>query len=143
MSVAWYGKDAQHEGICCYNIDLLEFLPEHAVASEQRAAILPAQIGLSAQQMDIISSGVDTYLGLRLLIHKQRNEVMGLLSAADEETAISGSEHAPQASTCSAASQVSAISSDLETLSGLQQRQQRLETQQQLAARFQLLMAKE
>jgi hypothetical protein len=86
LSVGWYGNVVQYEGICCYNIDTLEASQEHAIASEQRTATLPPQLGLSAQQMDIISAGVETVDGLLVLINKQRQELMGRLELSSAAT---------------------------------------------------------
>jgi hypothetical protein len=75
-SVTVSGRAHVNEGISLYNLETLQSAPENAAAAEQRTATLPPLLNLSAQQMDIISAGVQTCESLRAQLCEQRQEVM-------------------------------------------------------------------
>lgn len=175
------GKEHVAEGICCFNIEILEASPEHALASEQVTASLPPCMNLTDVQKDLVSMGSEMVEGLVKALHADTEVVMSQMeaevAAAKTVTAAvaastqvgqhsssgsqrSGSSHYPppdQAAVAAAAGSVGDAcvphSSSMSSLAGpstssvpltvLKDRQQLLDTQQQLAARLKLLMAKE
>lgn len=144
-SVTVSGRAHVNEGISLYNLETLQSAPENAAAAEQRTATLPPLLNLSAQQMDIISAGVQTCESLRAQLCEQRQEVMRQTEAATAAADRAGgsSEHCAQPGACGSGECEGTSSGLFGPLSTFRQRLQHLETQQQLAARLKLLMAKE
>jgi hypothetical protein len=149
MSAIVLGREQINEGVALFNLETLESAPENAAASEQRTATLPPLLGLTPQQMDIISAGAETCESMNAVINQQRQEVMRQLEAANAAADTAGDpiEYTTPPSSSSGVSQgpgaASSSSRACGPLSSFQQRQQDLEKQQQLAARLKVLMAKQ
>jgi hypothetical protein len=139
------GRAHVNEGITLYNLETLQSAPENAAAAEQRTATLPPLLNLSAQQMDIISAGVQTCEGLVAQLRDQKHEVMKQMEAACAAADTFGgrAEDCAQPGSCSSGLPETISSGVFGALSTFQPRQQHLEAQQRLAARLKLLMAKE